>query len=144
MIKRRLYTALYLLGIFVYPIIFQPWHIIQHHGHIIQQHDHDHGCSGHSHEADKSYEHAHHHDPKYPDASVLHFVNIKTHDHSHDPCYICDFKFPVNNLPSSNEPGFISHQHKETLAVNLVFSELQEVYFLINSRAPPGACSILS
>jgi hypothetical protein len=137
MIKRRLYTVLWLLGIFVFPIIFQPWHIIQHHGH-------EHGSSVYIHETAQYHGHAHHHDTDCSHASVLSFESIKTQDHSHDPCYICDYKFPVKDLPTPIQPGFISHQFKELPSGNLVYPDLLRVFSLTNPRAPPCATRDLS
>jgi hypothetical protein len=137
MIKKRLYTALYLLGIFAFPIIIQPWHIIQHHGH-------DYECSVFIKEIDKSYEHAHHHESDCCHASELPLVSIKKHDHSHDPCYICDYKFPVKDVPVSWEPGFTIYHFTELQSVDIVISDLQPFYSLTNPRAPPRSSLELS
>ena len=137
MIKRRLYTALYLFGIFVFPLIFQPWHIIQHHGHVNE-------CSGQIRGTDHLSAYAHHHDSDCCQISVMPLVSIKNTDHSHDPCYICDYKFPVKDLPTPIQPGFISRQFKELQSVPLVVPDLQRVCSLINPRAPPCSTPGLS
>jgi len=127
MTKLRINTTLFLLGIFMFPVIFQPWHIFQHHGH-------DQECSV----------HAHHHDPNCDHEPVLPLVSIQSHDHSHDPCYICDYKFPVKDLPTLCALEFTTHQFKELQSVNLVISDLQRVYSLIKPRAPPCSSPELS
>jgi hypothetical protein len=92
------------------------------------------------HETEQNHGLAHHHDSDCSNASVLPFASIKTHDHSYDPCYICDYKFPVNDLPAPFQPGFILYKFQGLHSVDLVISDLQRAYSLINPRAPP--CSI--
>jgi hypothetical protein len=130
MTKQRIITALYLLGIFVFPLIFQPWHIIQHHGD-------DYECSVHIHKIDQSYGHAHHHDSGCSHEKMLPLISLQNPDHSHDPCYICDYKFPIKDLPAPFQPGFIVLKFQGLHSVNLVISDLQRAYSLINPRAPP-------
>lgn len=134
MTEWRIHTALFLIGIFVFPLIFQPWHIVQHHGHGEE-------CSGHIHGADLTYEHSHHHDSGCSHTSMQPVITIQSTDHSHDPCYICDYKFPVNDLASAIELGFILYQVNDLHSGNRLCSALQEIYSLINPRAPP--CSSL-
>lgn len=135
MVKRRLYTVLYLLVIFVYPVIVQPWHIIQHHGHE---------DSWHIDETDHSYGLVHHLDSNCSYDSVLPPGSLINQDHSNDPCYICEYNFPVQDLPINSEPGFVAHQFKELQSVNLFISDEQEVYSLVNPRAPPSSSSKFS
>jgi len=137
MIRRRLYTALYLFGIFVFPIVFQPLHIIQHHGH-------GHEYSEHVHEIDQNSGHTHHHETDCSHESVLPLVSLQSQDHSHDPCLICDYEFPVQDMPVSWEPVFTTYQFNEIQAVDLVLSDLQRVYSQINPRAPPRPSQELS
>lgn len=135
--NKRLYTALYLLGLFVFPLIVQPWHIIQHHGH-------DFDCSGHIHAIEQSYVHSQLHDQDCCHDSMLPLVSISNQDHSHDPCYICDYKFLVKDLPTPIEPGFVLYKFQGLHPANLIFSDLQRVYSQINSRAPPCSSPELS
>lgn len=118
--KRRIYTVFFLVGIFLFPLIFQPWHIVQHHGH-------DHECSA----------HAHHHNTDCSHESALSLISTQDQDQPHDPCYICDYKFPVEDLPTPGEPVFTPYQFQEIQSVNLVLSDLKCDHSLVNPRAPP-------
>jgi hypothetical protein len=60
-------------------------------------------------------------------------ISIPNHDH----CYICDFKFPVNDLPAVYGMGYISSQFNELQPIILVSPDLVWGYSRIKPRAPP-------
>jgi hypothetical protein len=57
---------------------------------------------------------------------------------NNDRCYICDFKFPVNDLPAVFEVEFISHQFNELQSIIFVSPDLTWEYSRVNPRAPPA------
>jgi hypothetical protein len=112
----RRHIAVYLAGIFIFPVLFQPWHIIHHHGHE---------CPDHHEKGDPC------HTKPVPGFTILN--QIPGHDH----CYVCDFKFPVNDLPNSFNIYTVPHIYQEVQS-GLPLSHLPESeQSEFNPRAPP-------
>nr|WP_319267722.1 hypothetical protein [uncultured Draconibacterium sp.] len=77
MSRIKVHIALVLLGIFIFPIAYQPYHIVRHHS--IKADCHHHCC---------------HLQDEEPDGVIF---DISTD--GYENCPICDYHFPVNDLP---------------------------------------------
>jgi hypothetical protein len=114
--KWKRHIAVSVIGIFLYPMLYQPLHVIHHHGHESQVHV----CS-----LDNC------HTEKGQEAGTECIEPARKH------CHICDFKFSVNDLPVIHEPFVIYHRYNE------IKSEISHSHYckvdlsLVNPRAPP-------
>lgn len=77
MVEKRRHIALVLLGVFIFPIAYQPYHTVRHHSKDLHCH---HNCS-----------HA-----KQEKPAGLH-LDVFSAKKEH--CSICEYHFPVNDLP---------------------------------------------
>ncbi|WP_319503490.1 hypothetical protein [uncultured Draconibacterium sp.] len=73
----KVHITLLLLGIFVFPIAYQPYHIVRHHSQKAECH---HECCHIKHEE-------------------AHDVTFNSYSGEDERCPICDYHFPVNDLP---------------------------------------------
>jgi hypothetical protein len=87
------------------------------------------------------HHHVHDHSPYVCESNHCHgeekaafIISIPNHAH----CYICDFKFPVNDLPTVCEVGFVSNHFNELQPILLISPDLTWGYSRVNPRAPPA------
>ena len=102
--------------IFLFPVLYQPVHIIQHHSHERS----DHACEHHN----------HHHHNEAP-ADITHITQAE------DDCYICEYEFVIKDLPGSSElvnAPFPYYEVKTAPAVSYIKTRS---FTQINPRAPP-------
>ncbi|MDX8340246.1 hypothetical protein SLH46_13685 [Draconibacterium sp. IB214405] len=92
----KIHIALVFLGIFVFPIAYQPYHIVRHHS---EKADCHHECCHLVHDE--------------PDG-----VTFKDNSGEEESCPICDYHFPVKDLP---KPLFF------TAAIPIVQNSLVEI-----------------
>lgn len=117
--KRSLQNiAFVLFAIFSFPLVYQPFHIAVHHSYTHCRH-----CS-------VSCKQPH---------SDSQTINFETTQEKEEPCPICNYHFPLNEIPS----GAVS-QHNGEIKTGMVICDLQKVYIRvpdsnIKSRAPPAA-----
>jgi len=110
--------AFFLFSIFSFPLIYQPFHAVVHHSHST--------CSQCSVSCSQ------------PDDDSL-TVKLKKINDREEPCPICNYHFPLNEIPA----GVVSIRNIE-IETGLIICDLQRVYFWnpdsnIKSRAPPVA-----
>jgi hypothetical protein len=107
--KIKKYISVVLLGLFVFPILFQSIHIVWHHSHDILHTSNSLGCTN----------------------KVVCF-NEDNH------CPICEYQFFVNKQPNTDffeiVIPFICNSFKETA----IFQPYQQNFSLISPRAPPS------
>jgi len=115
LIKSFRNIALSLLVIFVYPIFFQPLHVVWHHSHGVE-------CCG-SHgtcQLDHSQKH------------------IGTHlEETTDDCPICKFEFSINNLPEKSVNKFHNQEFIFKFIETKVTEFVPPFLLLKTPRAPP-------
>ena len=102
--------------IFIFPVLYQPVHIIQHHSHERS----DHSCEHHHH---------HHHTEKPPDVT-----HVSNHE---DDCYICEYEFVIKDLPGAYELANAPIQYHEVKTAPAVSYNNTPSFAQINPRAPP-------
>jgi len=71
------YIAIVFLGIFVFPMVYQPYHIVVHHSEEILCH---HTCC-------------------HTETEQSSDVQFKIFSENDEPCPICNYHFPIKNLP---------------------------------------------
>lgn len=108
--------AICLVGILFYPFLFQPLHVIHHHGHAHEGHD----C-----------EHEHAHAAGSPDAGLC------ITEFSDNHCYICEFDLPANELPVKSQLGFVPHRYTEISPASSYSLMAESGYERTQPRAPP-------
>jgi len=111
------YMAACLLGILAYPFLFQPWHVVHHHGDV---------------QAEHSCEAGHRHLPSMP------VGGLAVAEFSDDQCYICDFEIPANDLPVELELAGVPYTYTSFSPAIDSFEYTAEGYSLSNPRAPPA------
>ncbi len=116
MTKRRANIAVLLCGIFLFPIIFQSVHIVWHHSHGFK-------CE-------------HHHCQQIAPHEDFHsyFENISDEV---SKCPICDYQFPVNNLPEVSFLGTLLPLHTCIYIELNQQSQYKQVFSDKTPRAPP-------
>lgn len=77
MIGLKQHIALVFLGIFIFPLVYQPYHVVRHHG--IEEPCHHECCHSHHEKTD----------------GVIYDILSDGDEH----CPICDYHFPVNDVP---------------------------------------------
>jgi hypothetical protein len=115
----RKHIALLLLGIFFFPIVFQPLHVLWH----------------------KAIEDDHHH----MEHAVCYSITPNQHAHEkgealaekESVCPICAYEFSVNEIPNSvlfhSSALFVS----DAITDAVISLYLQQVVYINSSRAPP-------
>jgi len=149
------YIAVCLAGIFSYSFLFQSLHIMHHHGHLdcgqVCGTDHRYaeqegGSSTATAEqaAGSSPEQRAGSSATDPDGSTTFSATnpdgsttFSAADPDGRPCLICDFKFPVNELPVDHEPGVVAHQFVELRSNARVAFLPERGYSQTQPRAPP-------
>lgn len=112
--KRNRFYAFLLQWVFLFPIIVQSWHPAFHH----------HSCE------------SHHHTAACCENEGTRIINA----HEHEDCLICEYQFPVNDLPASFEleSDFIVF---EEFSKKNDQQHIPDFHYLLNSpRAPPVLC----
>jgi hypothetical protein len=102
--------------IFLFPVLYQPVHIIQHHS----PERSDHSCDHHHH---------HHHKETADDAIRI--------TQTENDCLICEYEFVIKDLPGSYELVNAPIQYYEVKTAPAVSSEEGRFFSQINPRAPP-------
>lgn len=116
MIRIKKYIAILLLGIFISPITFQSFHIVWHHSH---------GSHG-------DHELCHIKVSAKPLCSV-----IKTVSQKDKHCLICEYQFPINDLPKVSIFRSITPVIKSSLNEFGIQLYFQQVFSNKSPRAPP-------
>lgn len=112
------HIAFILLGIFVFPIFYQPYHIVLHHSEELHCH---HDCC--SSKIEKSTD-----------------LIVDIYTEKEEPCPICNYHFPVNDIPG------ISFFATSLIALKGQIYDLdikrasQQVVSIKTPRAPPEIC----
>lgn len=83
--KSRIHIALLLVMVFVFPIVIQPWHVMNHHSEYFfsDEAEHHHHCCAHE----------------------IHFENESLPqqlDQSVENCPVCEYEFATFSLPQNN------------------------------------------
>ena len=118
-LKRNLQNiAFALLAIFSFPLAYQPFHVAVHHSHA--------HCSQCTVSCSTSN-------------TDLQIISVEATPEKEEPCPICNYHFPLNDVPS--ETVSLKNIEIETELINV---DLQKVYINIpdsniKSRAPPAA-----
>lgn len=107
--------AVYMIGFFLFPIIYQPFHQVHHH-----DHDHD--------QIEPSCEH--HHDQVAESAYIC---------HSPEHCLICEYEFVTLDLPCLAELVLVSIQDCEQKTYTSCGQVYKSAYSQQSPRAPPKA-----
>ena len=102
--------------IFLFPVLYQPAHIIQHHSHERI----DHSC-----------EHHHHHHFKETTADATRITQTEA------DCLICEYEFVIKDLPGAYELVNAPIQYFEVKTVLAVSYNKTRSFTQINPRAPP-------
>jgi len=112
--NKRRFLAFLLQWVFFLPIVVQSWHPLFHH----------HSCESH-HEVT---------------AAVEHEVIMTASGHSHDECLVCEYQFPVNDLPETIGLSSLFFVFEE-LSVSAYQKDIPGFHYLhLPSRAPPAIC----
>ncbi len=113
MIKINKHIATILSGIFIFPIAFQSVHIVRHHAH-----DHyacHHVCNNHS---------------NYLTATINAAKVF-------NKCPICEYKFPINNLPTVSVPETNIPKIEGVLIETIIVQPHLQIFEMKSPRAPP-------
>ena len=117
------HIVILLVGIFIFPLAYQPWHVVWHHS---QELCSQHGCCQLN--AEHSAKEA-----VGCDGPVLNPTPEKE-----EPCPICDYHFPVNILPKFfyyPTNNLVAESAVTDLKIRLPF---QQVTSVKSPRAPPA------
>lgn len=104
------HIALFVLGIFTFPIVFQPLHVVWHQSH------NQHGA--------EIYE-------VFVDISHGHKLSVLNNINHH--CLVCEYEIVINSLPQENYFHIII---PFVLNSNYILSVFQPVYQLYSSKTP--------
>ena len=109
-------------GIFLFPVLYQPVHILRHHGH-------EHSDHAHNQEHHLDCEHDHHHAPTTSDGTHI--------SAAQEDCLVCEYEFVFKDLPG---PTVLVNAPARYFEANIVpaISYVQTPSFSqVNPRAPP-------
>jgi len=116
MTQERKHIAILLYWIFIFPIVFQSFHIVVHHSHT-DLHNHE-LCNHHLPKQSISYD----------------YVIESQHDQS---CPICDYQFSINDLPNILFLASVVPLKKGILNELEVHFPFQTLFSHKSPRAPP-------
>ncbi len=116
MIKSKTYKALFLFGIFIFPLIFQTAHRIKHHNQALQS------CC----------EHTYCHETLVSTVNILGII-IKEDDH----CLICAYDFFIKSFTGYLFPGFMPIESHLNYVESSTLAYKAAPVALKKSRAPP-------
>lgn len=113
------------MGIFVFPILFQPWHMFHDHGH---QDAEIHCCeAGHNHEEAAGNAH---HEGLSTEGSFIHAAGD-------EPCPICEYEFSVKFAPADPVMVFSGLTVAAGPSVDIDNARHDDAHPNIIPRAPP-------
>ena len=107
-----------LMGIFAFPIFFQPLHVLRHHAH-------GHNCACHAHAPQQAYSHKGQHP---------HLENTAEKEAS---CAICDYEFSSNDIPNVQCYGTSIPESIYTYNDAIVAQISKRSFTHTTPRAPP-------
>lgn len=119
------HIAVLAAGIFLFPVLYQPVHIIQHHSHEHNDHscEHKHDHEGHSCE--------HHH-------KKSEYISGETQfSQSYSDCLVCEYTFVVQDIPVQNDLVNAPVHHIELELFPTTSSDRILSFSQVNPRAPP-------
>jgi len=135
--QRSLHIAAGLAGIFLFPLLFQPWHIFHDHGHAETEHHccetHHHHKTAPDHLAEFVIQTEQHHKAEQPSASGELLAEYS------EPCPICEYEFPVKFTPSQHFMAFSTSRIEPVLAMRIENDAYAFHHPQIVPRAPPSA-----
>jgi len=115
------HIPVFIIGFFLFPIVYQPIHQVHHHG----QDQIEHSCEHH-------YDHQHRYHPDKETESTHIY-------HSPEHCPICEYKFVIQDLPCSAKLVLATIQYCEQKTIFLRAEVHKSVYSQKSPRAPPIA-----
>ncbi len=115
--KFKKHIVVFLLGIFVFPIIFQSIHIVWHHTHAVLHNE---------------------------NVSIIENCNIHNNEivlisDNIEHCAICEYEFSVNNVPNGFYFDTVLLFIKDLVNQNIVNKALQQIFSFKTPRAPPSS-----
>lgn len=124
MIKKNIHIAAFSLGLFLFPIVYQPIHSTRHHSYNYSLHDHTgckHSCSSHSHNTKVTYKEK---------VTGLYTITEKA-----DHCPICEYQLSINNLLVISTFEYLVRK------LNISYNEIVITQFIpsVASKDPPRA-----